>query len=152
MAIGNLGSPDAGVRQNAADSLRTDIGVATEAIEPLLAAYERDTDPHAKAAELITLGPQRQPRCETADRRAYVQDAKNRDEQRWGRRALKYWMIQNKQIAPDYKFPDGWPYGTLGYPPIIPEKVPFVAGSLGPHSRLDGQLRSKLPKQFVSAE
>ena len=29
-------------------------------------------------------------------------------------------MIQNKQIAPDYKFPDGWPYGTLGYPPIIP--------------------------------
>jgi len=49
-AISNLSSPDPGVRQNAADSLRTDIGVPDEAIQPLIEAYQRDTDPHAKAA------------------------------------------------------------------------------------------------------
>ena len=119
VAIGSLGSPDPGVRQNAADSLRTDTGVPAEAIGPLIAAYERDTDPHAKAAELITLGRSGNPAAKPLID-AYVQRAKNQDEQRWGGRALKYWMIQNKQIAPDYNFPDYWPYGTPGYPPIIP--------------------------------
>ena len=118
-AIGNLGSPDPGVRQKAADSLRTDAGVPAEAVEPLIAAYQRDTDPHAKAAELIALGRSGSPAAKPLID-AYVQGAKNRDEQRWGGRALKYWMVENKQIAPDYKFPDGWPYGTPGYPAIIP--------------------------------
>jgi hypothetical protein len=118
MAINNLNSPNPGVRQNAADSLRTDVGVPDEAIQPLIDAYQRDTDPHAKAAELITLGRSGSPAAKPLID-AYVRDAKNSDEQRWGGRALKYWMLQNKQIAADFKFPDGWPYGTPGYPPII---------------------------------
>jgi HEAT repeat protein len=117
-AISNLSSPDPGVRQNAADSLRTDIAVPDEAIQPLIEAYQRDTDPHAKAAELIALGHSGSPAAKPLID-AYVRDAKNSDEQRWGGRALKYWMLQNKRIAADYKFPDGWPYGTPGYPPII---------------------------------
>ena len=118
-AINNLNSPNAGVRQNAADSLRTDTGVPADAVEPLIAAYQRDTDPHAKAAELIALGRSGNPAAKPLID-AYVHGAQNRDEQRWGGRALKYWMVENKQIAPDYKFPDGWPYGTPGYPAIMP--------------------------------
>jgi hypothetical protein len=117
-AINNLSSSNPGLRQNAADSLRTDAGVPDEAIQPLIEAYQRDTDPHAKAAELIALGRSGSPAAKPLID-AYVRDAKNGDEQRWGGRALKYWMLQNKQMAPDYKFPDGWPYGTPGYPPII---------------------------------
>jgi HEAT repeat protein len=117
MAINNLNSSDPGVRQNAADSLRAD-AVPDEAIQPLIDAYQRDTDPHAKAAELIALGRSGSPAAKPLID-AYVRDAKNSDEQRWGGRALKYWMLQNKQIAADFKFPDGWPYGTPGYPPII---------------------------------
>jgi HEAT repeat protein len=117
MAINTLNSSDPGVRQNAADSLRAD-AVPDEAIQPLIDAYQRDTDPHAKAAELIALGRSGSPAAKPLID-AYVRDAKNSDEQRWGGRALKYWMLQNKQIAADFKFPDGWPYGTPGYPPII---------------------------------
>jgi hypothetical protein len=117
-AINNLSSPNPGVRQNAADSLRTDVGVPDEAVQPLIEAYQRDTDPHAKAAELIALGRSGSPAAKPLID-AYVRDAKTSDEQRWGGRALKYWMLQNKQIASDYKFPDGWPYGTPGFPPII---------------------------------
>src|SRR3974377_1111659 len=88
-AINNLSSPDAGVRQNAADNLRTDAGVPDEAIQPLIQAYQRDTDPHARAAELIALGRSGSPAAKPLID-AYVRDAKNSDEQRWGGRALKY--------------------------------------------------------------
>ena len=79
-AINNLSSPDPGVRQNAADSLRTDTGVPNEAIQPLIEAYQRDTDPHAKAAELIALGRSGSPAAKPLID-AYVRDAKNHDEQ-----------------------------------------------------------------------
>jgi len=49
---------------------------------------------------------------------AYVQGEQKRDEQRWKRTSAQVLDDPKPQIAPDYKFPDGWPYGIPA--PIIP--------------------------------
>jgi hypothetical protein len=116
--IAGLQDPNPVTRQKAADSLRSG-GVPPEAIDPLISAYKSDTSPNAKAAELIALGDSGHPDAKPLID-AYVQNASNRNEQRWGGRALKYWMLKNGQIPAGYKFPEGWPYGTPGYPAIIP--------------------------------
>ncbi len=117
--IAQLGDADPQKRQQAADELRSDAGVPSEAVAPLIAAFKRDTTPNAKGAEAISLGAsgaaEAKPLIDD-----YVRNARTREQQRWAGRALKYWMQRNKQIPQDYKFPDGWPYGTPGYPAIIP--------------------------------
>jgi HEAT repeats len=115
-AMANLNNPDAKVRSNAADALRTENGVPPNAIPLLVQSVQKEGDPHAKAAMMITLGksgdPQVKPMID-----AYVQQAQSEEERRWAGRALKYWMLQTGQIPADYVFPKGWPYGQPGYPP-----------------------------------
>ncbi len=119
-AVANLESADPDTRQRAADSLRGEPGgVPPDAIAPLIAAYKSDPSSYAKAAELIALGKSGSPEAKPLID-VYVRNAANSDEQRWGGRALKYWMLQTGQLPADYEFPQGWPYGTPGYPPRIP--------------------------------
>jgi hypothetical protein len=115
-AVTALRNPEADMRRKAADSLRTPTGVPQQAIRPLLEAATAEQEPRARAAMLITLGksgvPEAKPLIDD-----YVMKASGEDARRWAGRALKYWMIENKQISGEQDFPDGWPYGTPGYPP-----------------------------------
>lgn len=92
-----------------------------EDVQALMEAVQGEQDLHAKAAMMISLGasasPQAKPLIDD-----YVAKASSFDEQKYAGRALKYWMINAGQLPKDYKFPPGWPYGTPGYPPIIPKK------------------------------
>ena len=118
--VADLRSPSAEERQHAADDLRHDDGVPPEAIQPLLQAEQSEQVPKVIGAMLITLGrsgvPEAKPLID-----AHI-NTDDRDMRRWAGRALKYWMIANHQIDKDYKFPDGWPYGTPGFPPKLPDK------------------------------
>jgi hypothetical protein len=115
-AIASLRSPDPTTRQHAADALRTKEGVPAEAVPALLDSFQKEQDPHARGAMLITLGKSGSPQAKASIDQA-VQTAADPDNRRWAGRALKLWMVQTGQIPPDYKFPDGWPYGQPGYPP-----------------------------------
>jgi hypothetical protein len=114
-AISELRNPQAVMRRNAADALRTPDGVPPQAVGPLLQAVSTEGDPNARGAELIALGrsgsPQAKPFLDQA-----VQTAADPNMRRWASRALKYWMIQTGQLPESYTFPEGWPYGQPGYP------------------------------------
>jgi len=116
--VADLRNPDPDKRQNAADDLRTDQGVPAEAIPHLLQAIQTEQNPKAYGAMLITLG-----RSGVAEAKPLI-DARipdmDRDMRRWVSRALKYWLIANKQLPPDPQLPDGWPYGQPGFPPPLP--------------------------------
>jgi len=119
-AMAELHNPSPKVRQSAADSLR---GPKTppEAVPALLEAVKTEQDLKAKAAMMISLGDSGAPEAKALID-DYVQKASNHDEQKYAGRALKYWMIKTGQLAKDYKFPEGWPYGQPGYPaPLAPE-------------------------------
>ena len=120
MAIAELRNPNPNMRQGAADRLRGDKGVPDEAIQPLVEAAAKEQDPAAKGAMMITLGRSGKPEVKDLVEQ-YVQTAKGKDERRWASRALKYWMIEKGSLAPNESLPDGWPYGTQGYPPIEKE-------------------------------
>jgi HEAT repeat protein len=115
-AIGELQSPQAEARRNAADALRTPSGVPPEAVAPLLGALSAEQDPGARGAELIALGRSGASQAKPAIDQA-VMTAADPNMRRWAARALKYWMIQTGQLPAEYAFPDGWPYGQPGYPP-----------------------------------
>ncbi len=51
-----LNDPDPAIRRSSADSLRSRNGVPAEAIPKLLAAIDKEQDPEAYGAEMITLG------------------------------------------------------------------------------------------------
>jgi HEAT repeat protein len=114
-AIGELRNPEANARRNAADALRGADGVAPGAVAPLLAALQVEQDPSARGAELIALGKSGSPQAKPFIDQA-VQTAADPNMRRWAGRALKYWMLETGQIPASYAFPDGWPYGTPGYP------------------------------------
>jgi hypothetical protein len=116
VAITELRNPEANVRRNAADSLRTDAGVPPNAVRPLLEALATEQDPPVRGAILITLGKSAAPEAKPVIDQA-VQQASDPNMRRWAARALKYWMLETKQLPQNYEFPDGWPYGTPGYPP-----------------------------------
>ena len=115
-AIAELQDPSPEQRQIAADSLRTKEGVPANAVGPLLAREQQETDAHAKAAMLITLGKSGSPNAK-APIDDYVQKAQSEEERRWAGRALKYWLIETGALPHGYIFPKGWPYGQPGYPP-----------------------------------
>jgi hypothetical protein len=118
-SIAELRSPDAEQRRRAADDLRTDAGVAPEAIQPLLQAAAAEQTPNVLGAMLITLGRSGVPEAKPLiDKQIPSTD---KDMRRWAGRALKYWMIKTGQLDKDYKFPDGWPYGTPGFPAKLPD-------------------------------
>ena len=116
--ISDLRNPSAQVRRSAADGLRMDEGVPAEAIGPLLAAAQVERHRPAFGAMMITLG-----RSGVAEAKPLI-DARipepDPDMRRWAARALKYWMIANRQLPPDPQLPDGWPYGQPGFPPPLP--------------------------------
>ncbi len=117
-SIAELRSPDPNARQSAADDLRTDNGVPAEAVSPLLQAIQTEQEPKVRGAILITLGRSGVPEAKPIiDQHINTDD---RDMRRWASRALKYWLIANKQMGPDDPLPDGWPYGTPGFPPPLP--------------------------------
>jgi hypothetical protein len=119
-SIARLDSPNEDERQSAADDLRTDSGVPPEAIRPLMDHYAREQSPKVRGAILITLGRSGVPEAKPLIDQAIPTE--DRDMRRWAGRALKYWMIANHQIAENWEFPDGWPYGQPGFPPKLPEK------------------------------
>ena len=118
-SIATLDSPDPDERQRAADDLRTESGVAPEAIRPLMDHYGREAVPKVRGAILITLGRSGVPEAKPLIDQAIP--APDRDMRRWAGRALKYWMVANHQMAEGAELPDGWPYGTPGFPPKLPE-------------------------------
>ena len=117
-AINELRNPEAEARRDAADALRTDNGVPPQALGPLLAAVSAESDPAARGAELITLGRSGAPQAKPVIDQA-VMTAADPNMRRWAGRALKYWMLATAQLPAGYPFPDGWPYGQPGYPPIL---------------------------------
>jgi HEAT repeat protein len=116
-AMSAMHDGDPKVRQSAADSLRSGGVVPTEAIGVLLQALQTEQVPYVRGAILITLGTSGAPQAKPAIDQA-VMTSTEVDMRRWAGRALKAWMIQTGAIAPDTKFPPGWPYGQPGYPPI----------------------------------
>lgn len=118
-SIAALDDPNPDERQRAADALRTDSGVPKEAIQPLIDHYGREQVPKVRGAILITLGRSGAPEAKPLIDQAIPTE--DRDMRRWAGRALKYWMIQNGQIAETHEFPDGWPYGQPGFPPKLPD-------------------------------
>jgi len=122
-AIANLKSPDLETRWKSADALRggvTGKKVAPEAVAPLLDALKTEAEPKARGAILTTLGASGSPEAKPAIDE-WVQKAASADEQRWYGRALKTWLIETGAKSKEDAWPDGWPYGTTGYPPIIPK-------------------------------
>ncbi|MFO0555345.1 MAG: HEAT repeat domain-containing protein [Polyangiaceae bacterium] len=124
-AISLLDSPEPGDRRQAADSLRGGKSVSFkksvvpyEAIQPLINTLGHESDPKVRGAILITLGASGAPEAK-APIDEWVQKASSREEQRWYGRALKYYLIKTGVKDEGEKFPEGWPYGTNGYPPVI---------------------------------
>jgi hypothetical protein len=117
--VADLRNPSAQERRRAADELRTDGGVPPEAIGPLLQAIQVEQDRPAFGAMMITLGQSGVPEAKPIiDSRIPEPD---RDMRRWAARALKYWLIANRQLPPDPQLPSNWPYGQPGFPPPLPE-------------------------------
>lgn len=122
-AIANLKSPDLETRWKSADALRggvTGKKVAPEAIAPLIEAMKTEQEPKARGAMLTTLGASGAPEAKPVIDE-WVQKAATPDEQRWYGRALKTWLIETGAKSKEDAWPDGWPYGTEGYPAIIPK-------------------------------
>ena len=118
--VADLRNPDPDARRDAADDLRTDQGVPAEAVGALLQAIQVERDKKAYGAMLITLGRSGVPEARPIiDARLPEPD---KDMRRWASRALKYWMIANRQLPPDAELPKGWPYGQPGFPPPLPEE------------------------------
>jgi HEAT repeat protein len=116
--VADLRNPSPQERRRAADGLRTDDGVPAEAIGPLLQAVQVERDRGAFGAMMITLGRSGVPEAKPLiDARIPEPDP---DMRRWAARALKYWLIANRQLPPDPQLPDGWPYGQPGFPPPLP--------------------------------
>lgn len=122
-AIANLKSPDLETRWKSADALRGGAAgkkVPPEAIAPLIEAMKTEQQPKARGAMLTTLGASGAPEAKPVIDE-WVQKAATHDEQRWYGRALKTWLIETGAKSKEDAWPDGWPYGTQGYPPIIPK-------------------------------
>jgi HEAT repeat protein len=117
-AVGELRNPDPNVRRNAADALRTPEGVPPQAVPALLSALTTEVDPPVRGAILITLGRSGAAEAKPAIDQS-VMAAADKNMQRWTGRALRYWMIQTKQFPPDYAFPNDWPFGQPGFPPVV---------------------------------
>lgn len=115
--VAELRAPEAKMRRRAADGLGRE-EVDPRAIQPLLEAIAVEKDKSTYGAMLIALG-----RSGVPEAKAIV-DARlpdpDRDMRRWAGRALKYWMLKTGQLPRDYDFPDNWPYGQPGYPPLLP--------------------------------
>ncbi len=95
-----LQDPDPAVRRNAADGLRDDDFVAPEALPKLYAALDKEDNPEALGAELITVGTSGAPEalpyiCK------YVGGGGSGDVRmsRWASHALKNWKAKNPSAA-----------------------------------------------------
>ena len=115
MAIAELRNPEWRMRQGAADRLRGDKGVPAEAIQPLIEAYNKEQEPAAKGAMIITLGSSGKPEVKDLVEQ-YVQIAKGKDERRWAARALKMWMIAERLARPQREPPRGLALRHAGLP------------------------------------
>lgn len=120
-AVAALNDPSWEVRRHAADKLRDDGGPSPQAIPALWAAIQREREPHAYGAMLITLGASGIPEVRPLiDARV---NAADEDMQRWARRALKYWLVANGLLAKDADLPEP-PNPLYGPPPPLPPTAP----------------------------
>jgi hypothetical protein len=123
-AAADLGHPEAEVRMRAARDIegaaRDQKGLPPDITEQLLGAFGSEQDPKTRGAIITALGYTGDPRvkplldqyCQTTDH----------DQQRWGSRAYKKWVVAAGQMPPDHKFePEMWPFGTPGFPPPAPK-------------------------------
>ena len=120
-AAGDLSSPSAEARLKAArdieDAARKPAGLPPDVIEALFQRVGAETDFKARASMLITLGYTGDPRAKPLlDQYAQTNDPQQRI---YAARALKKWASKTGAVPPTYEFPDGWPYGTPGYPPPL---------------------------------
>jgi hypothetical protein len=119
-AVADLRSPNPETRMIAARDIESgaQAGLTPDIIGALLQSAQSETDPKTKGAVMIALGytgiPEAKPLLDQ-----YVQ-TNDRDQRRWGARALKKWAVKAGQVPPTYEFPDEWPFGTPGYPPPLP--------------------------------
>jgi len=114
-AMAHLHDPDPTARQHAADALRSE-NMSPQEVQALLEAVRGEQELKARAAMMISLGASGAQEAKPVID-DYVMRAQSFDEQKYAGRALKYWMWKTGGLPKDYAFPEGWPYGTAGFPP-----------------------------------
>jgi len=119
-----LDSPDPAERRNAADGLRSRDGVPQEAIPKLLATIDKEQNPEAYGAEMITLGASGVPEA-----RPYICKKIGGGEggdvrmSRWASHALTAWLKKNpesngcKGVSTVPEVPKNAPAGVTGSEP-----------------------------------
>lgn len=118
-AIGDLQAANADVRLDAARDLeayaRDHDGLPPDVTDALIARFPGEAHPKTKGAMITALGYTGDPRVKPL-LEEYLKTS-NPDQQRWGARAYKKYVVKTGQLPPDYEFPNNWPYGTAGFPP-----------------------------------
>lgn len=132
-AAAALNSPDWERRRHAADELFDTVKgpegpPPIEAVQALLAAVQKEQEPHVVGALLIALGASGVPEA-----RSFIDPRiadPTEDMRRWSTRALKYWLVRNHLLAKGAELPP--PPGPLyGPPPQLPPDVPGSHPSVG---------------------
>jgi hypothetical protein len=118
-AAADLQAPSAEVRLKAARdieaSARDHNGLPPNITDRLLERFPSETDPKTRGSMITALGYTGDPRVKPL-LEEYLRTS-NPDQQRWGARAYKKYVVRTGQLPPDYEFPENWPYGTAGFPP-----------------------------------
>lgn len=121
-ALADLSAPQTEVRLGAARDLeslsRDQRGLPPRAVDGLLERFPTETDPKTRGAMITALGYTGDPRVKPL-LDPYLQTT-DPDQQRWGARAYKKYVVKIGQYPPNHDFPDGWPYGTPGFPAPAP--------------------------------
>jgi hypothetical protein len=118
-AAQDLRAPEAELRLKAARDIeanaREQRGLPPDVVDGLLQTFQGETDPKTKGSIITALGYTGDPRVKPLIE-AYLQTS-DPDQQRWGARAYKKYVVKTGQFPEDHEFPDFWPYGTAGFPP-----------------------------------
>jgi hypothetical protein len=88
-----LNDPDPQVRRNSADGLRNREGVPDEAVPKLLAAIDKEQDPEAYGAEMITLGASGKPEAKPPICKKFGDGDVRMS--RWANHAMTLWLKKN---------------------------------------------------------
>ena len=123
-AAADLGAGESERRLKAARdieaSAREAQGLPADVTETLLARFPVENDPKTKGSIITALGYTGDPRVKPLLEQ-YLQTS-DPDQQRWGARAYKKYVVKTGQMAADYEFPENWPFGTSGFPPPAQEQ------------------------------
>jgi len=116
-AIARLRDPNPDTRLIAVQSLRNE-RITDDVVIALDEAVAHETVEKNRAGMLLLLGKSGSPRAKRT-LEELITSAATHEEQLHAGRALRTWAIQTGAVNKEYDFPEMWPYGTQGYPPII---------------------------------